>query len=170
MWPFGRERRTLPLAEDLYDTDILAWSSGQADRLRRVAAGERVNDVDWSRVIEEIEDVGRSALRAVQSLVRRAIEHALKARAMPQDEAVRHWLHEATTFLRDAQDSYEPGMAQHIDLERIWNRARRAVLEDYELPRERLPGTLPAASLAELMNADADPRALLQRLGGGVTE
>jgi Domain of unknown function DUF29 len=43
---------------DLYDTDILAWSKRQADLLRRVAAGERVNDqVDWGNVAEEIEDI-----------------------------------------------------------------------------------------------------------------
>lgn len=158
------------MAEDLYHTDILAWSSGQAERLRRMAAGERVNDVDWGRVIEEIEDVGKSALRAVQSLLRRAIEHALKARAMPQDEAARHWLHEAMTFLRDAQDSYEPGMAQHIDLERIWRRAHRAVLDDYDLPRERLCETPPAISIAELMDPEADSRAALRRLADGATE
>ena len=38
--------------------DILAWSKRQADLLRRVAAGERVNDqVDWGNVAEEIEDI-----------------------------------------------------------------------------------------------------------------
>ena len=36
-----------------YDTDILIWSERQAALLRRVAAGERVNDqVDWENVIE----------------------------------------------------------------------------------------------------------------------
>jgi hypothetical protein len=29
---------------NLYDTDILLWSEQQADLLRRLAAGERVND------------------------------------------------------------------------------------------------------------------------------
>jgi hypothetical protein len=48
---------------DLYD-DVLLWSERQAALLRRMAAGERVNDqVDWENVAEEIEDVGRSSLR-----------------------------------------------------------------------------------------------------------
>jgi len=45
---------------DLYDVDIALWSERQADLLRRVAAGERVNDqVDWLNIVEEIADVAR---------------------------------------------------------------------------------------------------------------
>jgi Domain of unknown function DUF29 len=56
---------------DLYDTDILLWSERQADLLRRHAAGERVNDasIDWPNIVEEIEDVGRSELNSVESLL-----------------------------------------------------------------------------------------------------
>jgi hypothetical protein len=52
-----------------YDTDVVIWSERQADLLRRVAAGERVNDqVDWTNVIEEVESVGQSQVDAVESL------------------------------------------------------------------------------------------------------
>lgn len=45
---------------DLYESDIALWSERQAELLRRVAAGERVNDqVDWGNVVEEIADVAR---------------------------------------------------------------------------------------------------------------
>jgi hypothetical protein len=54
---------------DLYDTDILEWSDHQAALLRRVAAGERVNEVDWPNIIEEVESVGREQLHAVESLL-----------------------------------------------------------------------------------------------------
>ncbi len=48
---------------DLYEEDILTWSERQAELLRRLAAGERVNDqVDWQNVVEEVESVGRSEL------------------------------------------------------------------------------------------------------------
>ncbi len=51
----------------VYDTDILVWSEDQAALLRRLAAGERVNDqVDWTNVIEEIESVGSEQLHAVE--------------------------------------------------------------------------------------------------------
>lgn len=48
------------MPDDLYERDILIWSEQQADLLRRVARGERVNGVDWAHVAEEIEDVGLS--------------------------------------------------------------------------------------------------------------
>ncbi len=46
-----------------YDADVLQWSEHQAALLRRAAAGERVNDLDWPNIIEEIESVGRSETR-----------------------------------------------------------------------------------------------------------
>jgi hypothetical protein len=52
------------MLDDLYDRDALAWSEHQAGLLRRVARGERVNEVDWEHVIEEIEDAGLSELLA----------------------------------------------------------------------------------------------------------
>jgi hypothetical protein len=45
---------------DHYDTDILRWAEHQTDLLRRLAAGERMNDqVDWENVVEEIGRVAR---------------------------------------------------------------------------------------------------------------
>ncbi len=50
------------MSDDLYDADILLWSPAQADLLRRMEAGERVNAaVDWPNLIEEVEALGRSS-------------------------------------------------------------------------------------------------------------
>jgi hypothetical protein len=48
---------------DLYHTDILEWSERQGALLRRIAAGERVNDtdLDWPNIAEEIESVGNES-------------------------------------------------------------------------------------------------------------
>ncbi len=41
-----------------YDADFVLWSREQADLLRRMAAGERVNDqVYWENLAEEIESL-----------------------------------------------------------------------------------------------------------------
>jgi hypothetical protein len=60
---------------DLYETDILAWSEEQAERLRAVAAADRRNASapDWPHIIEEIESVGRSQLATVRSLLIQAL-------------------------------------------------------------------------------------------------
>jgi len=64
---------------DLYDTDVVTWSEHQAALLRRIAAGERINDlVDWENVVEEIESVGQSQIDAVESLLFQAFLHDLK--------------------------------------------------------------------------------------------
>jgi hypothetical protein len=53
---------------DLYETGILARSQQQRDLLRRVAAGEAVNETpDWPNIIEEIEGVGREQLHTVRT-------------------------------------------------------------------------------------------------------
>ena len=111
---------------DLYGTDLLLWSEQQAKLLRRVAAGERVNDqVDWENVVEEIESVGRNELREVESLLVQAIAHSLKAEAWPLSRDVAHWHAEARRFRGDAAARFTPAMRQRLDMERIWRRALR---------------------------------------------
>ena len=72
------------MPDDSYRSDIMLWSRTQADRLRRVATGERVNDVDWEHVIEEVEDLGASELRAVKNLLVQAMLHGLECFAWPE--------------------------------------------------------------------------------------
>ena len=67
-----------------YESDILIWSEHQAALLRRVAAGEPVNEApDWPNIVEEIESVGRSQVDAVELLLFQAVVHMLKAEAWP---------------------------------------------------------------------------------------
>jgi hypothetical protein len=70
---------------DLYDTDTVLWAERQADLLRRVAAGERVNDqVDWKNVVEEIEDVARRDRDRVFGQLVTLCQHLLKWRFQPE--------------------------------------------------------------------------------------
>jgi hypothetical protein len=68
-----------------YETDVYAWSLRQGALLRRLAAGERVNDadLDWPNIAEEIETVGRSERAAVASHIANIIEHLIKLEASP---------------------------------------------------------------------------------------
>ncbi len=34
-----------------YEINFVGWTEAQAERLRRLAHGERVNDVDWHNLI-----------------------------------------------------------------------------------------------------------------------
>src|SRR4051794_34419390 len=100
-----------------YDSDILLWSERQGALLRRRAAGELVNDaeLDWPNIAEEIEDVGRSELRAVESHLLQALLHDLKAEAWPLSSEVPRWRAEARGHRDDARSAYTPSMAQRIN-------------------------------------------------------
>jgi hypothetical protein len=126
------------MPDDLYTADILRWSDQQAELLRRLARGERVNDaIDWENVIEEVESVGRSELSAVKSLLRHTLEHLLKLRGWPDSLSCEHWRGEVMTFLDDAVDRWAPSMRQHIDLPALFVRAR------YNVSRQTIDGKPP---------------------------
>jgi hypothetical protein len=117
------------MPDDLYHRDALAWSEHQADLLRRVARGERVNDVDWDHVVEEIEDVGISELRAVESFLRQMLVHLLKLRGWKDNPAAYHWREEIATFQAEAAQRFTPSMRQRIDLDRLFQAARRQLVD-----------------------------------------
>lgn len=121
-----------------YDTDILTWSERQAALLRRRAAGELVNDaeLDWPNIAEEIEDVGRSELHSVESLLTQALLHMLKADAWPLSQNVSHWQSEARLFRRQARRRFTPSMRQKINVPSLYIDAL------YVLP-ETMDGQLP---------------------------
>jgi Domain of unknown function DUF29 len=133
------------MPDDLYERDVLAWSESQAALLRRLARGERVNDVDWAHVVEEIEDVGLSELNAVRSYLRLIITHLLKLRSWPDDPAAPHWRGEVVTFQRDAAQRFAPSMRQRIDLERLYRDAVAAVtaIRSDDSDQAALPGACP---------------------------
>ena len=157
------------MPDGLYERDALAWSERQADLLRRIAAGERLNEaVDWPNVIEEIQDVGRSALRSCRSLLRHALIHLLKLHSWPTSHAVAHWREEIANVLNDAEDCFSPSMRQHIDLANLYRRSLkqvRATADDAGEPRP-LPEACPFV-LDDLLNPNADPQVLAKKMEMG---
>jgi hypothetical protein len=133
------------MPDDLYDRDILAWSEHQAELLRRVARGERVNGVDWEHVVEEIEDVGLSELTAVESFLRLVLVHLCKVYGWPESVSVEHWRDEIGTFQAEAEQRFVPSMRQKIDLDRVYQRARRQLADtSYDgRPPRHWPDTCP---------------------------
>lgn len=140
---------------DLYDTDIVTWAERQAALLRRLASGERVNDqVDWDNLIEEIESVGRSEVKAVRSALFQALLHGLKAEAWPLSPYVDHWRAEAVRARGDAADDFTESMRARIDLAAIYRRALRALPATIDgTPPRAVPDVCPVTLDAML----ADP-------------
>jgi hypothetical protein len=118
--------------DTLYDTDILEWSERQALLLRKEAAAGRSNEIDWENVIEEVEDVGRSSLRACRSQLFQALLHMLKAEAWPLAREVPHWQSEARVARFNASDAFTPSMRQRIDVTDLYGKALRAMPESHD--------------------------------------
>jgi hypothetical protein len=123
-----------------YETDILAWSERQGALLRRLAAGERVNDadLDWPNIVEEIESVGHDQLHAVESLLVQALVNMLKAEAWPLSRDAPHWRAEARRFRGDAAARFAPSMRERIDVAKLYRRALLAMPETVDR-QEPLP-------------------------------
>lgn len=159
------------MSDALYQTDLLAWSRQQAALLRRAAAGERVNGLDWPNLIEEIEDLGRSELRAVESLLAQALAHLLKAAGWPDDDAAGHWRAEALAFLRRAARLYRPSMRQYLDLTAQFQDAVLAARLDRMggRPPDRLPDICPL-TVEELLGLPTDTTPFVARIRAAATQ
>ena len=64
----------------IYEADLYAWTKEQADALRRHAS----NEIDWENLAEEIESVGNSDRRAIESRLKILLIHLLKWRYQPE--------------------------------------------------------------------------------------
>jgi hypothetical protein len=153
--------------DGLYERDALAWAEQQAALLRRLAAGERLNEaVDWPNVIEELQDVGLSELRACRSLLAQALAHLLKLRGWPADSAAAHWRGETASFLAGARRSFTPSMSRRIDLADLYADALYEVRTGTNAGElQPLPETCPF-TLDDLLAERPDVMELAAKLNG----
>lgn len=147
-----------------YERDALAWADHQAGLLRRVADGERLNDkVDWSNVIEEIQDVGLSELRACRNLLVQAFIHLLKLHAWPGHPAVPHWRGETASFIAAAQRTFTPSMRSRIVLADLYADALYDLRSRADAPS--LPEQCPF-TLDDVLQGKPEITGLVARLDG----
>jgi hypothetical protein len=111
------------MPDSLYEHDVLAWSQQQADLLRRLGRGERVNDIDWTNVAEEIEDVGLSELHSVESFLNLMLVHLLKLYAWAASPACGNWRSEIVACRNNAKRRLAPSMRQRIDIAALYAEA-----------------------------------------------
>ena len=128
-----------------YDDDFYAWTQEQA-RLLREAARERLNTpIDWDHVAGEIEDMGRSETRAVESALTRILEHLLKLEHSPAADPRNGWkasvVEHRGRVLRDLKAS--PSLRGRIDLPDVYETARELAALGLEQDGVA-PGDLPA--------------------------
>jgi len=125
-----------------YDTDFAAWAAEQAERLRH---GPR-DALDWDNLAEEIESLGRSERKALESHLARLITHLLKWHHQPERRS-RSWV----ATVRHAQRQVarrlgeNPSLRSRLDdvLAEAWQDGRDVALIETDLPSDALPADLP---------------------------
>ena len=107
---------------DLYDEDILLWSERQSTLLRRIAAGEPVNErPDWANIIEEVESVGREqSARGASRCCSRPSCTCSRRRPGRTPATSRPGTADARLFRVQARDGFSPSMRQRLDVAHIY--------------------------------------------------
>lgn len=148
-------------ADTLYDEDIVTWAEQQAQAIRELARSrpELSNTIDWENIAEEIETLGRNEWKGVASQLRVALEHVLKEVCDPGALSRMAWRIETRTALREARDDFLPSMRQHLDIDRIWERAFARAADALQPYGVRIPPGIPEQSpfrIDELLSPDFD--------------
>ena len=93
-------------AAHLYDEDFYAWTQQQAEALRTHFKGD--NRIDVEHLAEEVEDLGKSELHAVESYIEQIIAHLLKLDYSSQAAPRPHWRAEVVNFRHSAARRITP--------------------------------------------------------------
>jgi hypothetical protein len=131
---------------ELYERDYYAWIRSQVSALR----GQRVEEIDWANVAEEIEDLGKSEKRSIESRMGRIVEHLLKLGYSParvKSLIRRGW----ELSIREARRQIRRRLSESPSLRRktremfphAYEGGRNAALIALNLPDSALPETSP---------------------------
>lgn len=148
-------------AQRAYDTDFFEWSQDQAQLLKslRLAGTELPAGLDIDQIAEEIEDLGKAELHAVEGHIRNILVHLLKAVSKPESSSVGHWRAESANFYAELSQKYSRSMRQRIDINKLWRlsvRVARDALKEYD---DELASGLPVLcpfTIDDLVSDDFD--------------
>jgi Domain of unknown function DUF29 len=107
--------------KSLYDTDFHPWSQQQAEALRAAMRDGSNQRLDLGNLAEEIEDLGKSVRRQLQSQIRRIVCHLLKLEHSPAREPRREWAESIVDArakiedLLEASPSLKTGLARDVE-------------------------------------------------------
>jgi uncharacterized protein DUF29 len=142
--------------KSLYDTDFLAWSKEQAEALRAAMRNGSNQRLDLRNLAEEIEELGKSVRRELQSQIRRIVRHLLKLEHSSAAEPRRGWTESIVDARAEIEDLLEasPSLKTELagDIERQRKRAIDLPLRDLRRHEKIDPATaalLRAASYTE---------------------
>jgi hypothetical protein len=153
--PKTKPTTTMSSRRSVYEQDFHAWTEEQARLLRAGFTAE----ADLALIAEEIETLGASERRELESRLKVLLQHPLKWRYQP-DARSSSW----AGAIAEQRDQLDALLRQSPSLRRLvseytayaYPKARRAAALETGLPRDRLPQTCPF-SQAEVLDPDYLP-------------
>jgi hypothetical protein len=131
---------------ELYERDYYTWTQEQARALRE----RRLEELDWSNVAEEIEDLGKREKRALRSQLVRLLGHLLKfayAREVMWENNSRGWELSIRGARREAMIYLDenPGLQPHLEqiFRSAYGSARLEIMKALRLPDTAIPEATP---------------------------
>jgi hypothetical protein len=122
----------------LYETDYNQWVNETVQQLRE----RQFDGVDWDNLIEEIEDMGKSQKRALESFLTRLVEHLLKLSYWESEKERNgnHWKSEIVNFRYQVHKRLKESPILRPELESIYAEifpvAIKSVSQLFPLPIE----------------------------------
>ncbi|GAB4196366.1 MAG: DUF29 domain-containing protein [Coleofasciculaceae cyanobacterium] len=137
--------------ESLYKTDYLKWIQTTLEKLRV----QDYSSIDWENLIEEIEDMGRSERRSLESNLIVVLTHLLKWQYQPEFRSG-SWKGSIVEHRRRIREALKDSPSLKPYLEEVfaqcyWDAVELASAET-ELPVETFPQECPYTS-AEVLDS-----------------
>lgn len=136
----------------LYERDFMRWTQDQASKLRKRAH----NEIDWENVAEEIESLGRSDRREIESRLAVLIAHLLKWEFQPgkRSNSWQSSISEQRIWIEKLIKN-SPSLRNYPDqiLDEAYEDALRLAVRDTGLRRSHFPETPPFGSKQALDSA-----------------
>jgi hypothetical protein len=93
---YNERKPFLKKMSDLYEQDFNLW----VEETKKAIQNRDFENMDWDNLLDEIDDMGASHKRALESYLQRLVEHILKLRYWESeyDRNYRHWRAEVNNF------------------------------------------------------------------------
>ncbi|MBD2006391.1 MULTISPECIES: DUF29 domain-containing protein [Cyanophyceae] len=141
--------------QSLYDTDYLIWIKTTVEKLRV----HDYSNIDWENLIEEIEDMGRSERRSLESNLIIVLTHLLKWQYQPELRSG-SWKGSIVEHRRRIRKALKESPSLKPYLEEVFAECYLDAVEqasaETELPVETFPQLCPYTS-AEILDSDFVP-------------
>ncbi|MHC5727710.1 MAG: DUF29 domain-containing protein [Nostoc sp.] len=147
-----------PTTQTLYDEDYYLWLKTTINQLR----ARQFLSVDLDNLLEELETMGRSEKRTIESLLIKLLEHLLKLKCWHEERERNegHWKGEIRTFRREIKKALKdsPSLKPYIleIFDQCYQDARAEASDRSQLPIDTFPVVL-LGSLEQILDENWFP-------------